>query len=435
MLANSNQSKVATDYIYYESWEKAKKYFNEGIGRYNVEAIALDRETHLEKYNEMLFIVRNVLDKYKLFFPNLTQIIDENQLWLILFSSDETTSFAMVGEDEPGHYILPLNILDFKNDNSAYGIIAHELAHLFLQRTYKDKSLEFPKQIYYNISEVDFSKIISSQILLDDYKERKMRLWNEYASFAGEVSDSNFYQVGDSFNYGHVYFLKMIYEYIFTQTKCSENTDTRRAMFRFFRASEDITKSGGIEKLNKTLGRADRVLVTSPIRSFQKAISLCLGEEKINYFKVLKEYFVNQGVSIEMSLEELAKDYTSSFEDQEFINKLIENLSNKSLFEGFTHSISMARKKMKLIENDELLEFSKIRFYGHEDHADEMAVKVLQSLKIPIDNMFKDLGISNSHTFKHCLNPPIDEPFSPINFIHHTQCWRYWRASKLFFYE
>ena len=79
------------------------------------------------------------------------------------------------------------------------------------------------------------------------------------------------------------------------------------------------------------------------------------------------------------------------------------------------------------------LDFSNIRKYTTEDHADEIAATIMFDLNRPFLNSMGSFAEANISFQKKCITVPEKEPYSPINQRHHSHCWRLWRISKLNF--
>ena len=364
-------------------------------------------------------IVHEIYGAYKLLYPDWFRDLPEPY---VLIVSDKTEN-AFVHPDplhEPSklcyYFVVHSGFLTgTRTREEVYGVLAHEIAHLFFHHGIKNNSEKIER--FYKVDGTN--EPFGNQQKNDTKLQELAHQWIENASDIGPFSDANLplipLPVDDTQSTFDIF--KLLIEKYAAKTQemaCANTVDSFNSFYKLFGESVNgQTLKMSRQDYDKFLAEGD---------SLANSAQQCLGRRKIPYYDLITEKY---GLPIEKIFQGLSEQEKKSMEsDVDLFN------AQPSSINGIFALVKKEREIMREVEGK--VDLSKVRYYSIEEEADDLAVRVLS--KLNIDNTKFSLFFSDSECEKILAQGKIPD-YGGILDAHHGSCFRTYhiRAFDKFF--
>jgi len=388
---------------YFKSKSDVEKHFNQIAPKYlgHLEGDLKVLELATQKSKMIEELVKILSDVYK----NKFNLDFDGYPHVIFFNSGTPFAAAQNPVNKPNPFYLTFSssFVDTTNDQEKRGIVAHELAHLFLQsQRLHDKTPE--RKYYQEKGEILFSELIThNKSAQSDVEFIKALSW-----FSGEYLESNLGGFPININ-SHPLNLENHLRFVLQSSPenkiCDESIKLYQELIDNIYADEFLTIHRNIKNKNNLV----------KLVSFEESFSKCSKDLKASFLEL--HLAVHQ---IEATEGELQSAFTSSLSPEALItvrtiiNKFNQQKSGVGV--AILESVKLARKLAKDRDPEK-----KLRVYTHEDHADEVAIQVLNKLG------WSSIGLNTFITRGQSCGEPIS--YGSLFNDHHNPCWRAKRNS------
>lgn len=312
------------------------------------------------------------------------------------------------GQDEDGSYpfliTLSKNILEDRE--LTVGIIAHELAHLYLKHGEEDE--ENSKRW----SMVDDQECESP---FPENQMPKLKVWLESFRSIGLGKDEGFEHLPSprKIELGYSSSLNALVSEA-SRISILECQKVKELHANWFKATED---SYDAASMSYEISSSQRQVLSTKSLMLSDALRNCFeGQPKIPFLELLSK---GSGFSVS-KLEEVANemDFDETLrllEEQDAYTKA------PSMIDGLRAVVKINQDRMSKFET--VINPKRLRFYSNEDEADELAVKILHHLNIPLSSYNKFLTQGET-----CSSSPS---YGTLQDPHHSGCWRVVRNNRI----
>lgn len=353
------------------------------------------------RYKYLKEIVSQLMEGFQDLYPEYTENLSDP--FPILVEDESPNAFVtpdlsdMNAKKIPYIIVIHTGLMDFENDRDAlFGVLAHELTHLFFQHTINSNP-------QYSI---EGKSNFNSNNLKNDIED-----WKYMADTVGELT-------WDEFNGIPLMEGSEGYSYLRTIVKNSRSERCGTV--------EDFDK-----QINSALNYNGQSLMKYKydIGVFSKKLDIFLSECSKSYNPTLLELASDANGIPSSELLKLIE--SSGPKEKQRIEKEINLFDGRgSAYSGLKSITNTYFNDMKAIEST--YELRKVRYYSNEDHADEISIKILDHLGMNPAGV----GLFLLHALppedqEKCLDT-IKRGESPnygsLRDDHHSNCWRYQRA-------
>lgn len=364
------------------------------------------------EYDRVQKLADQITERFKIVFGGSNTKF--SKAWVIIVDNERWGGQVFSGlEIKPLFIKLHSGALK-TSDSALLGLLAHEFAHLYLQ------THSLPEQTYYYNKDVDYEDFLSGTLPFDPSLEENMDLWTFYAGFPGINSSTLLGGVPYSYDTDSESDLKLLLQLVKkskNKKECSDLLSTSASLADTFYA---LTTSNFLDLWSAD----DAIEFQTKVQKIEHRLKLCLSDS-VDIFMEVSEL---ENLSLKDVTTFLENSIKTGGQEGAFTSTVLNFYKKLSGGEALLATSRLSRQKMREIEKK--VDFSNLKKFTHEDHADIVAAKILSGMKIHTDHFLKEL----STHFGVCTETPQTEPhFGPIDWDHHSTCWRRWRGNK--FYE
>jgi len=401
-------------FVNFSTWDEAKVYYETRIAPY-VAAMADEigyqvvRPQYDPGYKRLEKIVAKISRGYFRYFPELRSLVHHPPFVMLVAVEDRNASAISdpVTGEKPNFFVVNKGSLGASDDDLA-GMVAHELAHFYLQ--YSDNNEAYPKTKYY--FRADQKLEFGPFIVNDEYAEAAFKKEATLLRLSGTLINSELdgLPLGSMDQPNFTQLLKYLLNEHLGESKCRDIVDD----IKFFgknlagKINEDLTlKVTSSSKLLKQTQTLERSLVD------------CLGGYRYSFSELLRGAFP---IPEEIRM---AKKKIHDPESEAQAKELEQLFANNDAIQAIFMSARTARQKINRLNN--FLNISHLASYNHEDHADEVATYILLQLHLNPDSLNLYLQKYSGAKLKCEKNSTA---YGPFDNYHHTECWRIYRNTK-----
>ncbi len=311
-------------------------------------------------------------------------------------------------------YLLLISEDFLTNPNMAWGVLAHEMAHLLMNHVGKLREGQNQNLFRFSskgpLSHEYLSSVVNSYSFLgpeyDDSMERLPMISHDLLDFS----------LGKLF----LSLMKMTNRELSNRTSCNdayklfiEREEYLNSLYSFLSQKIEWTPSSKLK--NSDMGK-----------KLNEHLSECFKGEKIPFNSLMAE---SLGLD-ERSFEQLSlmKNSNPLFTEGASYMKNLYNQGENS-FEGFLKIVNDFHYQFEKVKGD--LDLSTIHSKTYEDEADEAAIKVMKRKGISHEGLEKFLLRKYPEECLELIEKDVTPPFGNLLDPHHSSCWRVWRNRKL----
>jgi hypothetical protein len=369
-------------------------------------------------YTKVAPIVAALVNTFKNEFPHLAGLPGLPIVMIVIDGETEPsaeTRYSQPTSDEIPYLLVMNQALAEQSESAIQGVLAHEFVHLFLQPDHLSES--FPKSRFFEDtnSRIDFGFQISNQEALEN-------VFRPYVETVDTITPFSNVELGNfplSFDSSGANFIR-IYTQLFQHADGSPSCNTAETKFDelFDLAVDTADESDGLKLV---LNDAQKIAVAEITATLQTASEECFASvshasaadlytEALGMLKIYVLGFMGQIAPVD------------SVADQ-FESRILSQNTISALFE----STGEARELLRDVEA--AYDFSKIKYYTSEDHADEIAVFILAKMNHSPEGLNSVL-VSGGEV----CNMSQEPKFGGLGGEHHAGCWRAFRNQSLYNY-
>lgn len=306
-------------------------------------------------------------------------------------------------------------------DEVVIGILAHELTHLYLQ--WEENGEDIPKEKYFiSSNQLKFGPNIINDLAIAN----KVKLREELRSYAGPFSHEELGGIPLIYDYAEIspyreilYLLENAPESDICLKADKNNEDFLHNMLENFFSYTSFELTLNSESAAKTVSKEAEFV--------ELLLKDCLNKVNYDYKELLNKVYGISLDTINSLYEKMSMFEKEVFDDVE------SHYGETSAIEAIFNVTRKYRKRVRTLEEE--TSFKKVRIYTHEDHADEVAVEVLNHIGMNPDGLNRFLidEFSEDETIDCDYKNIESEPFyGPLEDIHHASCWRAFRNHQYF---
>ncbi len=404
------------NFQYFSSWEEAKELYVEKYektvnGGYSRPILP----KNAPEYSKAKSKVTEITKAFKAVYPELNQIRRNPRIIILDVTSDNAAIPAQIGTEAKPFIVTIHKGLLRKKDSQIDGVLAHELAHLYLQ--WRDEEGVHPQVKTYQVQYPERFKfsdqIAHSESLAKDFSE-----WTIYQYYAGPFShaglEGNPLQPGG----GTESIFKLI-------TDLSYGSDCQEEFYTVMAKAQVggmvLQDKFGLLKSSGYKFEEDMENLFSYTDELNEGFHECLEGKKMEYYELMANSFNIPAEKIKNLLEpsfSKKRMEVHRWIEHQFINHEIMPATN----------IVLRKLRSEMRELESRMDPRTIRTFNHEDHADEVAVKILNHMGKTIDglNDFLTAGKRCPKKTEEIVYKKYDDLIN-----HPNSCWRALRNESL----
>lgn len=331
---------------------------------------------------------------------------------VVILESPEDTAFAAGYNAKEDSF--PLTIVISKdmlaNSEQIEGVVAHELAHLYLKHGKED---EMKDKKRWSIEVDNECNPVSDETFKD------ITTWINSFSSIGLTKDEAFEYLPTPRSIDSAY--SMILGTIMSLADNKSCDELVKAKTEWFNKTEESLDSN---LLSYAFSDEAKKEVSNLSKKLIQEIKVCLKDEKPStLLELLAKSLKKTPAQMSPFFDDLSENELKDYEEE---SKAFN--SAPSMIEGLQAAIKMNYDRMDAIEKT--LDVKALRLFSVEDEADTLAVKALHAMN-------KSPKGLNDYLLKNDENScDVDSQEAPeygnLQDNHHSGCWRAWRNHKLY---
>lgn len=357
-------------------------------------------------YKTAATILKSVVEAHVKLNPEYAKL-PMPQLLLVKSPADTAEAAGFDPETKTFPFIVLISKEMLADPVALQGVLAHELAHIYLKHG-KVKDSSNPSNWTY----VD----CGNSTPLSDENFDTVQTFIEATAKLGLTDNEAFLELPNtvSIDNGYLNFLDTLVNK-YNDKVCLDAKETYEG---WLKSSEE-----GLDAAHFTFNfsneTADKVRFFSTHLS--KKLHDCLANKPhISYMDLARKSWDIKKADEAFILRSMSPKERERFnEDERVFN------SQPNMADGLTELIRLNKNRVE--ESQAKIDMTKIRFHSQEDEADILAVKALKRINVSPN------GLNDFLTKEDSCGDLTNEPeYGTLLDSHHSDCWRAWRNTKLF---
>jgi len=417
-------SVASTSHVHFKNWNEAYQYYVKNVAPFDQSIRGLSRPAKLvdrssNEYQEINKLIKKIHSGFLKAMPEKN--LNKNPPHVMIVEDDLQRAYVYTNpktQRKPYLFMVHKGLLKIPS-NQLEGIIAHELVHLYLQgyengHRYPSKKYYLSDGLFYFNNEINHNSVL----------ERNLELFNNAGGYIGMFDDEILGGIPMDFAQENASPYREIFYLLINAPQDDICTDAQN---KHWKLKYDLLHT----YYDKTTGFLEfenldnKNMIKNQVKEVEFSLGQCLQGMKYDRLEI---YSFTYGLSKEMLSTILSNSKGIEKESLDETAYYYENMDTISAIFAVTRL--MRERRSNLLPK---LDFEKTRIYTEEDHADEIAVKVLFELGISPDGL-NDFFIShNKDASCDYKNPSFPEPYyGRLSSIHHNDCWRAYRNNALY---
>lgn len=372
------------------------------------------------RYTQLETYLRKIWAGFKLVYPS--NVNDMPVPEIVIIEDSTKGAFALSDNDNqiiPWIFVVHSGFLENTTDVEAMGVIAHELAHIVLQHLIPENKFKMQKYYLANSIEEPLGFLQKNNIELKIRAQRMSDIMKNMIGlfYAAEPAGIPVDIFGDA-NYTNL-LISLLRKHQNDNAFCKKAAAGYLAARNFvFAHFDDLSQQVNLstEQLND---------LNSNFFQINKNLSNC-SNERSTLEELLKRTF-------KISDEVLKNDIkANNYDASDF--QLFNQQSN--IFVGLLAVIK--EKQIELQALDKKVDLKNLRFYSHEEQADEASIMVMRAINEPpsgqFDFLLKSLSKENQHKCIETIKSGKVPYYGSISDTHHSPCYRIYHSKRFIDY-